>query len=164
MRHRCDTSAGRLELRSTGAVLDGRHIPLSRTGIDLLGVLFEARGGGRSRAQSLQSALPRSGDNTHAVEMAVARVREALGVPDLIKTVVKRGYRLNVLDPADDLLTRPTAASNSDDFRTLGLQQVGPPFLRALETPLPAPLRDRAVVAAQEDRRHLELAPTGGLV
>jgi uroporphyrinogen-III synthase len=27
--------------------------------------------------------------------MAVARVREALGVPDLIKTVVKRGYRLN---------------------------------------------------------------------
>ena len=28
-------------------------------------------------------------------------VREALGVPDLIKTVVKRGYRLNVLDPVE---------------------------------------------------------------
>jgi uroporphyrinogen-III synthase len=27
-------------------------------------------------------------------------VREALGAPDLIKTVVKRGYRLNVLEPA----------------------------------------------------------------
>ena len=28
----------------------------------------------------------------------MARVREAVGVPDLIKTVVKRGYRLNVVD------------------------------------------------------------------
>jgi uroporphyrinogen-III synthase len=49
----------------------------------------------------LQNALPRSGANTHAVEMAVARVREAIGAPELIKTVVKRGYRLNVLDPDD---------------------------------------------------------------
>jgi uroporphyrinogen-III synthase len=94
-----DTTAGRLELRSAGAVLDGRFIPLSRTGTELLGVLFEAHGAVVSR-QSLQCALPRSGDNTHAVEMAVARVREALAVPDLIKTVVKRGYRLNVLEAA----------------------------------------------------------------
>ncbi|WP_243075036.1 uroporphyrinogen-III synthase [Microbacterium sp. SS28] len=93
-----DTSAGRIELRSSGAVLDGRFIPLSRTGADLLGVLFDAGGSVVSR-QALQGALPRSGDNTHAVEMAVARVREALGIPDLIKTVVKRGYRLNVLEP-----------------------------------------------------------------
>jgi len=97
-----DTTAGRLELRSAGAVLDGRFIPLSRSGTELLGVLFEANGAVVSR-QSLQCALPRSGDNTHAVEMAVARVREALGVPDLIKTVVKRGYRLNVLEPGGGL-------------------------------------------------------------
>jgi uroporphyrinogen-III synthase len=95
-----DTTAGRLELRSTGAVLAGVHVPLSRTGTDILASLFEAGGGVVSR-QRLQTALPRSGANTHAVEMAVARVREALGVPDLIKTVVKRGYRLNVLDPAE---------------------------------------------------------------
>ncbi|WP_169582324.1 uroporphyrinogen-III synthase [Microbacterium thalassium] len=94
------TTAGRLELRSTGAVLDGVHVPLSRTGTDILAALFAARGGVVSR-QRLQGALPRSGENTHAVEMAVARVREAIGVPDLIKTVVKRGYRLNVLDPAE---------------------------------------------------------------
>ena len=94
------TTAGRLELRSTGAVLDGVHVPLSRTGTDILASLFDAGGGVVSR-QRLQNALPRSGANTHAVEMAVARVREALGVPDLIKTVVKRGYRLNVLDPAE---------------------------------------------------------------
>ncbi|MCW3494279.1 uroporphyrinogen-III synthase [Microbacterium sp. SSM24] len=94
------TTAGRLELRSSGAVLDGIHVPLSRTGADVLAALFEAGGGVVSR-QRLQSALPRSNENTHAVEMAVARVREALSVPDLIKTVVKRGYRLNVLDPAE---------------------------------------------------------------
>jgi uroporphyrinogen-III synthase len=93
------TVAGRIELRSTGVVLEGRHIPLSRSGTDIVAALFDARGGVVSRGR-LQAALPRSGDNTHAVEMAVARLREALGVPDLVKTVVKRGYRLNVLDPA----------------------------------------------------------------
>ncbi|PZU40633.1 MAG: uroporphyrinogen-III synthase [Microbacterium sp.] len=92
-----DTTAGRLELRSSGAMLDGRHIPLSRTGVDVLAALFAAAGGVVSRA-NLQGALPRSGENTHAVEMAVARVREALAAPDLIKTVVKRGYRLNVIE------------------------------------------------------------------
>lgn len=91
------TSAGRLELRSGGVVLDGRFIPLSRTGCDLLATLFAARGGVVSRVQ-MQAALPRSGENTHAIEMAIARVREALDVPDLIRTVVKRGYRLDVLD------------------------------------------------------------------
>jgi uroporphyrinogen-III synthase len=93
------TSAGRLELRSTGIVLDGRHIALSRSATDIVAALFDAQGAVVSRPR-LQAALPRSGENTHAVEMAVARLREALGVPDLVKTVVKRGYRLNVADPA----------------------------------------------------------------
>lgn len=92
-----DTVAGRLELRSGGIVLEGRHIALSRSATELLAALFAARGGVVSRPR-LQSALPRSGESTHAVEMAVARLRESLGVPDLVKTVVKRGYRLNVLD------------------------------------------------------------------
>jgi len=95
------TSAGTLELRSGGAVLDGSLIPLSRTATELIGILFAARGGVVSRAQ-LQGALARSGENAHAVEMAVARVRETLGVPGLIRTVVKRGYRLDVVDPADE--------------------------------------------------------------
>ena len=95
-----ETAAGRLELRGSGAVIDGAFIPLSRTGVDILATLFIAAGNVVSRA-NLQTALPRSGNNTHAVEMAVARVREAIGVPDLIKTVVKRGYRLDVLDPED---------------------------------------------------------------
>lgn len=96
-----ETAAGRLELRSAGVVLGGRHIPLSRVGLDILAALAEADGGILSR-EDLQSALPRSGSNTHAVEVAVARLREAVAAPALIKTVVKRGYRLNTAedDPA----------------------------------------------------------------
>lgn len=40
--------------------------------------------------------LPRAGQNSHAVEVAVARIREALGDMGIVKTVVKRGYRLAV--------------------------------------------------------------------
>lgn len=90
-----ETVGGRLELRSGGAVLDERFVPLSRSGVELLGMLFDAAGSVVPR-EKLQSSLSRSAPSTHAVEMAVARVREALGAPEVIKTVVKRGYRLNV--------------------------------------------------------------------
>ena len=43
----------------------------------------------------LLEALPRGADE-HAVEMAVARLRAALGASSFIQTVVKRGYRLRV--------------------------------------------------------------------
>ena len=78
-------------------ILAGRHIPLSRVGLDIVAALADAKGGTVSR-QELQSALPRSVSNTHAVEVAIARLRETIGVPDVIKTVVKRGYRLDVVD------------------------------------------------------------------
>lgn len=89
------TAAGSLSLRSGGAVLDGTFVPLSRAGASLLGALFDARGRVLSRDE-LGSALPRGGENTHAVEMAVARVRESLGSADVVRTIVKRGYRLAV--------------------------------------------------------------------
>lgn len=89
------TTAGRLELRSGGAVLGDRFVPLSRTNLDLLDLLVQAGGAPVSR-ELLQVALPRSSANTHAVEAAIARTREALGAPGLIRTVVKRGYRLDV--------------------------------------------------------------------
>lgn len=91
------TTAGRLQLRSTGAVVDGRAIALSRTGTALLRELFSARGGVVPRTQ-LQTVLPGAGENLHAVDVAIARLRDALGEPRLIKTVVKRGYRLAVAD------------------------------------------------------------------
>ena len=93
------TVAGRLELRSGGAILDGRYTPLSRAGAELLGLLVDAAGAVIPR-ERMQEALPRAGTSANAVEMAVARVREALGAPEVIKTVVKRGYRLNLEEDA----------------------------------------------------------------
>ncbi|OJU45936.1 MAG: uroporphyrinogen-III synthase [Microbacterium sp. 69-7] len=90
-----DTVAGRLELRSAGAVLDGRLIALSRSGLAVLAALFAARGGVVARSV-LRSALPRSSQSDHAVDVAIARVREALHAPGLIRTVVKRGYRIDL--------------------------------------------------------------------
>jgi len=95
---RLRTAAGVLQLRSGGAVLDGRFVPLSRAGVSLLGALFDAAGDVVSRAQLLD-VLPRSSGDDHAVEMAVARVREAIGA-GVIKTVIKRGYRLDLEEDA----------------------------------------------------------------
>ncbi len=89
------TSAGALELRSAGAILNGRFIPLSRTGVAVLGELFAAGGAVVSRDQ-LREVLARPSGDTHAVEVAVARLREAVR-PELIRTVIKRGYRLDTL-------------------------------------------------------------------
>jgi uroporphyrinogen-III synthase len=93
------TIAGSLHVRSGGVVLDGRFIPLSRTGCDLVAALADAGGGVVSRADLL-ATLPRSSADTHAVEVAIGRIREALGAPQLIKTVVKRGYRLELAGSA----------------------------------------------------------------
>lgn len=93
------TSAGSMSTRSGGVVIDGEFIALSRAGAGLLGALFDAGGRVLTR-EEIAVALPRTGRNAHAVEMAVARVREALGTRDVIRTVVKRGYRLAVEDSA----------------------------------------------------------------
>jgi len=95
-----DTIAGRLELRSGGAVLDGRFIALSRSGAAVLSELFAADGGVVTRA-TLAAALPRSGESGHAVDVAIARVRESLDAPGIIRTVVKRGYRLEPAETED---------------------------------------------------------------
>ena len=55
-----------------------------------------------SRAELLPALLASSGGtgaDEHAVEMAVARLRTALGDARFVQTVVKRGYRL-AFDPA----------------------------------------------------------------
>ncbi|GGD40606.1 uroporphyrinogen-III synthase [Microbacterium faecale] len=93
------TPRGRLEVRSSGAILDGEFLPLSPASTALLTALFDAGGAVISR-QRLHSVLPRSRRSSHAVEMAVARLRESLGYADLVTTVIKRGYRLSVEEPA----------------------------------------------------------------
>ncbi|MBX6749908.1 MAG: uroporphyrinogen-III synthase [Micromonosporaceae bacterium] len=81
-------------LRGHAAVVDGVLKPLPPAQMAILRSLAAAPGRVLPRSQLLE-ALPRGADE-HAVEMAVARLRAALGRPSFIETVVKRGYRLRV--------------------------------------------------------------------
>ena len=83
-------------LRGHAAIVDGALKPLPQAPMAVLRALAGAGGRVLSRAELLNS-LPRGCDE-HAVEMAVARLRTALGAPEYVQTVVKRGYRLR-LDP-----------------------------------------------------------------
>ncbi|MFH7600363.1 uroporphyrinogen-III synthase [Streptomyces racemochromogenes] len=89
----------RLEIRGHAAVVDDRLRPVPPAGMALLEALARRPGWVVSRADLL-GALPGAGRDEHAVETAMARLRAALGQPNLIQTVVKRGYRLS-LDPGD---------------------------------------------------------------
>ncbi|MCM2575784.1 uroporphyrinogen-III synthase [Streptomyces meridianus] len=90
----------RLEIRGHAVLLDGEPRPVPPAGMALLRLLARRPGWVVSRAELLR-ALPGAGTDEHAVESAVARLRAALGEPKLIRTVVKRGYRLDV-EPAVD--------------------------------------------------------------
>ncbi|WP_431959626.1 uroporphyrinogen-III synthase [Actinacidiphila sp. bgisy160] len=90
----------RLEIRGHAVVVDGELRAVPPAGMALLRTLARRPGWVVSRADLLR-VLPGAGRDEHAVETAMARLRAALGVPKLIQTVVKRGYRL-ALDPAAD--------------------------------------------------------------
>jgi uroporphyrinogen-III synthase len=94
------TTVGRLGIRSSGIVLDGVFTALPRTGVEILRALARNPGAVVSRAD-LVAALSSAEASGHAVEVAVARTREALAGLDLIRTVYKRGYRLDVVDEED---------------------------------------------------------------
>ncbi len=81
-------------LRGHAAVVEGDLRPLACAPMAVLRALADARGRVLTRSQLLD-ALPRGADE-HAVEMAVARLRAALGGADFVQTVVKRGYRLRM--------------------------------------------------------------------
>ncbi|WP_370591110.1 uroporphyrinogen-III synthase [Saccharopolyspora montiporae] len=89
-----------LQLRGHAAVVDGDIKPLSPNGKALLRVLLDRPGRVIPRAElatalnSPDAASNGRGADEHAVEQAVARLRAALGAPDLVQTVIKRGYRL----------------------------------------------------------------------
>ena len=83
-----------LEVRGHAVVVDGRVQLLAPAAMAILFSLAARPGTVVSRAR-LAEGLPR-GDDGHAVDMAVARLRAALGNPQHIETVVKRGYRLRV--------------------------------------------------------------------
>lgn len=83
-----------LEIRGHAVVVDGQARALAPVPMTLLRVLSEKPGRVVSRAALLE-ALPRGSDG-HAVEMAIARLRYGLGDSRIIRTVIKRGYRLAV--------------------------------------------------------------------
>jgi uroporphyrinogen-III synthase len=83
-----------LILRGHAAVVDGVLKPLPPAPMAVLRCLAASPGKVLPRAELL-AALPRGADE-HAVEMAVARLRAALGGSSFIQTVVKRGYRLRM--------------------------------------------------------------------
>ncbi len=92
-----ETVAGRLRVHRRAAVLDGRVLALSPTGIEVLRLLADAHGEVVTPAQVL-AALPGESTDAHAAEVAIARLRQAAGSRDLVRTVVKRGYRLATED------------------------------------------------------------------
>ncbi|MFW0784190.1 uroporphyrinogen-III synthase [Gordonia sp. CPCC 206044] len=82
-------------IRGQAVLVDGELRDLSATSLILLKSLAATPGRVVSR-QDLLTGLPGDSSDTHAVEVAVARLRNALGDPKMIQTVVKRGYRLAV--------------------------------------------------------------------
>lgn len=91
------TVIGRVAVRSGGALIDGGFVPLSRGAVGILEALLVADGRVLTRAE-IGQVLPGGRRSARAVEVAVARLRESLGDADLVQTVVKRGYRLAVID------------------------------------------------------------------
>jgi len=93
-----------VDVRGHAVVVDGRLVPLSSASMALLRELSEKPGHVVSRS-ALLKMTPGEGSDEHAVEVAVGRLRTALGDPRIIQTVVKRGYRLAY---------EPERASNHD--------------------------------------------------
>jgi len=87
-------SGHQMELRGHIVLLDGDPHPLPPAPMAVLRALCTARGRVLSRAELLRH-LPRGADG-HAVEMAVTRLRDGLGLRTCVRTVIKRGYRLDL--------------------------------------------------------------------
>ncbi|KOU23206.1 bifunctional uroporphyrinogen-III synthetase/response regulator domain protein [Streptomyces sp. WM6372] len=83
----------RVEIRGHAVLVDAELRPVPPAGMALLRALARRPGWVVGRPELLR-ALPGAGRDEHAVETAMARLRGALGAPNLIQTVVKRGYRL----------------------------------------------------------------------
>lgn len=81
-----------IDVRGHAVVVDDRFVPLTSASMALLRELAARPGHVVGRADLLRITPGEGGE--HAVEVAVGRLRTALGDPRLIQTVVKRGYRL----------------------------------------------------------------------
>lgn len=82
----------RLDVRGRAVVVDGQFAPLTATSMALLRALTARPGRVISRAELGRITNGEGGD--HAVEVAIGRLRAAVGDPRVVQTVTKRGYRL----------------------------------------------------------------------
>jgi len=89
------TPAGTLRVRATAASLDHVVLQLSPGALAILRELAHEPGRVKSREQLL-AVMPGDSGDPHAAEVAVARLRDVVG-KDVIRTVVKRGYALQVV-------------------------------------------------------------------
>lgn len=93
---RLEAGGHQLEIRGHAVVVDGELRPLPPAPMSVLKRLADKPGHVVSRAD-LRTVLPGSlarDTAEHAVEMAITRLRRALGASGIVETVVKRGYRL----------------------------------------------------------------------
>jgi len=88
------TVFGDCALRGRTLSLNGERCELSPAQTEILRRLMEASGSVVTR-EELVSVLPSTSSN-HALDMTLSRLRRTLPHPDLITTVIKRGYRINV--------------------------------------------------------------------
>jgi uroporphyrinogen-III synthase len=110
-------------VRGHVAVVDGKIVPLGATAMSLLRLLARQPGRVVSRPQLL-STLPSDSQDEHAVEVAIGRLRTALGDARIVQTVVKRGYRL-AYEPEragscspTETTPRPVTTTNLDAVRS----------------------------------------------
>ncbi|MFG3438682.1 uroporphyrinogen-III synthase [Nonomuraea sp. NPDC047897] len=92
-----------LEIRGHAVVVGGELRPLPPAPMAVLKRLADKPGHVVSRTE-LRTVLPGSvarESAEHAVEMAITRLRRALGPAGIVETVVKRGYRLACAHEAD---------------------------------------------------------------
>lgn len=87
-----------LEVRGRAAVVDGALVTPPPAAMSVLRALAVSPGHVVAR-DALRSVLPGDDVDAHAVEVAVGRLRTALGDPAIVRTAVKRGYQLAVDDP-----------------------------------------------------------------
>lgn len=92
-----------LQVRGHAAIVDGELKPLSPQARALLATLAERPGHVLTRQQladTLNATLAEDRPlDEHAIEQAITRLRAALATPELVQTVIKRGYRLRT-EPA----------------------------------------------------------------
>jgi uroporphyrinogen-III synthase len=91
---RLEYAHGTIEVRGRIARINGVKVSLPPVSLALFRALTEAAGATVSRS-ALSSAAPEYLDD-HAVDVAVSRLRQLLPDRAAIRTVVKRGYRIDV--------------------------------------------------------------------